>query len=159
MLAGLGVLPGLDVGLGVFGALELDRLSLELSGMLWLPRRKVSDQALPAGGDFTLIGTNLLVCYQPFHALTLGACAGAGARNMRGEGFGVTDPESAQAWWAVAVAEGFAQFQLTRSLALRAAIGTEFPFRPPTFSLAGLGQVHSPGAAGVHASLAFYLRF
>lgn len=154
----LGVLPSVGMGLSFGVALRGQRWSGELSGAAWLPQSKTSDDALEAGGDFGLLGANLFACYQ-VHPTPLGCCLGPGVRSMRGEGFGVSTPSNARATWAVVAAELFVAAELSHHLVLRLTLGAEFPFRPPTFSLAGLGKVHSPAPVAGTAGSALAVRF
>lgn len=158
-LAGLGVLPEPSVALEGSAGVDISIVSLQLSGSVWLPRSTISDANIGAGGEFTLVGAELLVCTRPLSIAGAGVCAGPGLRHMRGEGFGVSDPGRASAVWPVAALEAFALVELARELWLRAALGAEFPFRSPSFSLAGLGEVHSPSPVAGHAGLGMLLRF
>ncbi len=158
-LAGLGVLPEPSGGFEASAGVAFSAVALELSGSAWLPRSRVSDSKLRAGGEFTLLGAELLVCSRPLTPARLGGCAGPAIRHMRGEGFGVSAPGHASATWAAATVEAFALLELSASFWLRATLGAEVPFRPPSFSLAGLGVVHSPSAVAGHAGLGALLRF
>jgi hypothetical protein len=159
-VAAVGTLPGGSAGARLTLGVGFRRLSIELSGTGWLTRERVSDEELDAGGRFSLWSGHLLACYDLFSgSLGLGGCLGAGARRMRGEGFGVSEPGSASGTWAALLTQWYASLPLTKELAFRAAAGTEFPFRPPTFNLAGLGRVYSPNSVAAELSMGLRLKF
>lgn len=164
LMGGVGVLPGASAGAQLALGLELGALVIELNGGAWLPRDKRSGDAdgtaqLNAGGEFELQEANLLTCYRAGNSPALGVCAGGGARHMTGTGFGVSDPGKADASWAAFVMQGFVDVPLSNPWSVRSSLTTEIPFRPPTFSLAGVGDVHTPEAFAGHIDLALRFRF
>ncbi len=159
LTGGIGVLPGAAMGLQLRAGAETSNWSVEARGEAWLPRRKVSDDSLGAGGDFRLLGADLRACYQRSERLGFGLCGGPGLRRMRAEGFGVSDPDSATAVWPALALEIFARLPIWKALGLRAAASGEFPFRPPTFRLAGLGDVHTPSSIAGQVDLGVELHF
>lgn len=162
LMGGIGVLPGASAGVQLAVGLELGALVIELNGGAWLPRDKQSDDStsnLEAGGEFDLQEANLFLCYRAGDSASLGACAGGGARHMSGTGFGVSDPGEADGTWAAFVARVFADLPLSSRWSARPSLNAEIPFRPPTFTLAGVGDVHTPRPVAAHLELALRFRF
>lgn len=85
--------------------------------------------------------------------LELGLCAGVELGLMRGRGLGVLRPDEGASTYASASIGATATWPLTRALALAMNLDGAWTFDRPRFVIFGVGDVHSPSAAGVAASL------
>lgn len=91
--------------------------------------------------------------------LELLGCAGVDAGAVFGSGFGVSAPaNSAAPWFAIEGAVGLG-WALHANFALLLELAVLVPVVRPVFTVAGLGELHRPAAAGGALSLGAELRF
>lgn len=159
----LGSLPGAAVGAHLGVAWRPHALLLEV-GASYFPSASGFVGTSTAGGRMTLFTFELRAC-RPFElaapgSITLAPCVSAEAGRLAGEGVGIVNRTTGEAFW-VAVAPGaVASLPFARErLALRIGADAWLPLNRPTFVLGGVGNVHQPSPVAGRATVGIELRF
>lgn len=154
-----GALPGLGLGVAVAVGVQRGWLRGEVVGT----RRFATQQAASVpgvGGSFTQWWVGARGCGVPrLGAVELPLCAGLEGGRTAGRGTGLPSSRtSAQPWWAVAVDAGLA-WPVRRWIALTARATLAVPLLRQTFTINGLGPVHTVGPVQGRGTLGVELRW
>jgi hypothetical protein len=159
-LAGVGTLPGLEVGYGLHIGLAAEPVLLELRMVLWLPKTAHTNDLPGAGGKFWLGELASAACLRAGQGwFRTDSCAGPRLLQMQADGFGVTDPGQATARWGGAFLEQAAVATLTSRARVRASAQLLWPFSRPAFAIENVGEIHRPAPLAARTALAFELSF
>lgn len=153
----LGLLPGI-AGPGVGGDIALlwPRTRIEIGGTHWFERPARREGQTGLGGDVRLSTGSLGACGRLGWAqLELPLCAGIELGAMRGQGVGISDPDTARIFWSAAWLGPRLAWVPVRRLALVARLDLVVPLARYRFDVSGLGTVHDVSMVGgrVHIGL------
>ena len=152
----VGALPAPSLGPALAVGIDWRLLRVMASGM-YLPERRATVSGNPEkGGDISLISAALSACVVPFRTrVELGGCLGSEVGVLRGDGFGVTDPESGSGTWFAAKAGALVGYSPRPMLAAVFHAEAIRRIGNSEFELQGLGRVHQPADWGVRVDLAW----
>lgn len=162
VLVGTGLLPGGAVtGIGLRLGWSRAIFTAELRGGAWAGRSAASGLDGSAGGSFALVDLDAAGCAtaRRHRRVAPGACLGVTVWRGTGSGYGVSNPETATAWWAGGFAEGNVRLRLSTRNAVRLAVAAFLPFGRPIFALDGIGAVWQPAAFGARGTAGWELNF
>jgi len=158
---GRGALPGVTPGLGIRFAFAIAAFSAEVRAGLWSSRSVASPSDPAAGGTFRLIDVGAAACGHAFRTrrVSPGLCVAGIFMRLHADGYGVSNPGEAAAWWLAASTEASVRVGLTPRNALRLAGEALIPAGNPRFAIAGVGPVFEPAAIWLRATMGWELHF
>lgn len=156
---GFGFLPSVDLGARASLGLRADRWRVELSGT-YLPPRDVYAPDTTAGARLQLWTLGARGCYAPHVSrFEFPLCIGGELGSMRGDGLGISTPETSRARVSAAVLGVAVVLVVHRLAGLYAGVDGWIALDRPSFEIEDLGVVHEVTAGGVRGSLGIELRF
>ena len=157
---GLGPLPGVTPGAGLYGSLQFPSFRIELGGeAFWGGVARY--QALPnVGADLHVFMGAARGCVTPGSGRWLfPICGGLELGAMRGKGFGVATTGSTSGLWGGVVVGPAVQFRTTGRLSLWVEADATLTLLKPEFYMRNLDTLYAPAAGGSRASAGFEVNF
>jgi hypothetical protein len=165
VLADVGSLPSVALGLGLGAQLVWSRLQLELLGTLWSEQHARLDvSGLPdAGADLALVTGALSACTTPLGSdpapLVLALCLSWEMGRLSGEGTGISAPRQASELWMAPAASIGLTWRPGPAPGLGARMGAATPLGGGEFYLDRIGTVHQPASVAARAGLSVDVAF
>ncbi len=161
-VATVGALPAPSAGLSLRLGLAYERLDVALEGAFWLGRN-VNVGSGPAGGALSFQSASLVGCGAVVRLLgddlDLGLCGRFSVGRMRGDGFGVDRPGSAESAWVAMGPGTMASWSVVPWLRLRLEVSAMFAALRPTWELQNVGALDDPGVASARLGLGLDTKF
>jgi hypothetical protein len=157
---GVGPLPGVTPGAGLYASLQFRTFRLELGGQAaWGGVARY--EALPnVGANLSLFAGALRGCANAGRGRWLfPLCVGVDLGVLRGSGFGGESGASTTGVWGGVSVGPALQFRITSALSLWAEVDASLTLLKPEFHMRNLGTLYAPPAAGSRAALGFELKF
>ena len=173
-VGGIGDLPGPHPGVVGGAGLRLDEYLVELAVEFGGGSQSLLEDRPQAGATFQRVVGIARFCRDivPFFdgpfprrewELDLSGCAGLELGSMSGEGFGVSDPQRGEVFWAAPRLDVRAGIGLAGPLSLGLDVGVAFPVDPRRFVITGgdgtVLVVHTPAPAAGRLGLVAELNF
>jgi hypothetical protein len=147
-------MPGFDAGGSFALGCSAASVAAEIRAAAWLPRTASTASHPSVGGRFWLVEVVPVGCYRhAFGSFRWDSCGGPVFSQMRGSGFGMTDPGKATARWVSLALEQGAAVAMTRNLGLRLSVEALWAPARPAFAIENVGQIHRPDRFGVRGAL------
>lgn len=135
--AGFGTLPGINLGTGLFGAIQ--RNSLRFEGAVTVLHAEVQASKPGAGATFALYRFAPKACWLVTEKTwAVGPCVGVELGTLRGRGYGVDDSKEPNGRSLASTFGGLLELRLTSSCLLGVTADAEVPWRHDQFKLNGL---------------------
>lgn len=151
--ASLGLLPGVDAGVGAGIGLAGRRWRVEVRGTYGLRRDQVARAAAApeARGQFSFLGSALAACIDlGGDGIGFGPCAGAELGLVSAKGYGVSVELPARTTWLAGGAGGYVVIALGRHLAIPLHLDVMAPLLRPRYIIKDVeGTVFQAPALGV----------
>jgi hypothetical protein len=157
---GLGPLPGVTPGAGLYGSLQFPSFRVELGAQAFWGG--VARYATPesVGADLQVFMGAARGCVTPGSGRWLfPICGGLELGTMRGQGFGANTTGSSSGLWGGVVIGPAVQFRTTQRLSLWVEADATLTLLKPEFHIRNLPTLYAPAAGGSRASAGFELNF
>jgi hypothetical protein len=157
---GLGPLPGVTPGAGLYGSLQLPSFRIELGAAAFWGGVARYAALSNVGADLQVFMGAARGCVTPGSGRWLfPICGGLELGTMRGRGFGVATTSSTSGLWGGVVIGPAVQFRTTERLSLWVEADATLTLVKPEFHMRNLDTLYAPQAGGSRLSAGFEVNF
>lgn len=157
---GLGPLPGVTPGTGLYVSLQLPLFRLELGGQAHWSGVARYDSPANVGADLSLLFGAARACLTPSHGRwVFPICGGLELGSMRGVGFGVPATGTTHGVWGGVVIGPAVQLRLLSQLSLWLEADASLTLLRPEFYVRNLPTLFAPAAGASRAVAGFEANF